>query len=165
MRLMNYIFPATVVAVFFLFASAIYAARLSYDGYCFSQGRQIPENEKVRTAIARILETYPPAATRVYLGSNAWQPIPPSRPIHYASVDEFLAMNPECCRIAPIEKYIEGGHLDLLSRLTGEATNIVEIRYLVRYLDDSNRHQSFPAEILLRLNNCANLGPPWEKSG
>ena len=161
MRLMDYIFPATVVAVFAIFGSAIYGARLSYHGYCFSQGRYVPESEKVRIAVARLLETYPPAATNVPLGSNWWQPIPPNKPIHYLDVDEFLAINHDCCKVVPIEKYIEGGHLTLLERVTGTATQVVEIRYLVRHRDDINKPQSFPTKANLQITNCADPGKPW----
>lgn len=161
MRLMNYIFPATVVAVVAIFSGAIYGARLSYNGYCFSQMRYLSDTEMKRAAISILLEKYPPSVVRRPLRDGVETMSAPSNPIRYRDVDEFLLLNPNCCQLNPTEKYIEGGGLTLLERITGTATNVLEAEYAVRFSDGSGITRSLNTKTYVHINSCGMPGDPW----
>jgi hypothetical protein len=166
MRLMNHIFPATVVVIVAVFAGAIYGAKLSYDGYCFSQKRYLSDDEKIRLSLTRLLDIYPPAVIRKPIESEGWSRkgwsiSPPSDPIAYRDLEEFFLVNPDCCKVNPTEKYIEGGGLTLIERLTGTATSVIEVAYLVRYRDSNGVVQSVKTKTQLHITSCGSPGKPW----
>jgi hypothetical protein len=138
-----------------------YLARLTYRGYCHAEGKYLTNEEKIRVALEDLLEKYPPPVIRTPV-SYGWSLDIPKNPIHYRGVDEFLAVNPDCCKVDPTEKFMEGGTLTLVERLTGTASSVVEVNYLVRYRRKDGTADSIKTTGRLHITNCGTPGTPWE---
>ena len=138
-----------------------YLARLTYTGYCHAEGKYLTDEEKIRVAVTDLLTKYPPPVIQTQVEINVWHQSVPNHPIHYRDVDQFLALNPDCCKVDPTEKFMEGGTLTLIEKLTGTATSVVEVNYLVRYRLDDGEEASIKTTSYLHITNCGTPGTPW----
>jgi hypothetical protein len=83
----------------------------------------------------------------------------PKNPIYYRDVDEFLSLNPDCCKFIPPAIFREGdGNFALVERLTGEATNLIKVDYQVRYFDEDKTVRSIKATDYLYITSCGKPG-------
>ncbi len=72
--------------------------------------------------------------------------------VRYASVDEFLAANPDCCHIGDIgEEQIPRRRID---RLLGRNAGFVTGRYLVTYANEAGETCSYVQPIWTAVSNC-----------
>lgn len=152
--------------VFLIFGVAIaylvHLARLVDSGYCFAAEKYLTEEEKIRVALVDLLKKYPPPVIRTPVEPRVSSLSAPKNPIHYRDVDEFLSLNPDCCKVESAELSMEGGKLTLLEKLTGTATDIVVVNYLVRYRDDDNTERAIKTLESLRITSCGSRGTPWQ---
>jgi hypothetical protein len=78
-----------------------YLAYMSYSGYCFREKRYLSDEERIRFVINEILANY----SRNFefekgLKNNQLRDKPLSgQPIPYRNMNEFRALNPECCEV------------------------------------------------------------------
>ena len=130
-------------------------------GYCHADERFLSDEEKVRAAVTNLLKSYPPAVieTPIAPGLSSWDF--PERPIAYRDVNEFMSLNPDCCKLKPTEAYTEGTKVSLFEKLTGTATSVVEASYLVHYRDRENVQHSIKTLEYLHITNCGAPGKPW----
>lgn len=108
---------------------------MNYAGYCLPAGRILTDDEKIRAAIGYLLKKYPPAAIRTPLSEKVWANSPPEHPIFYKDVDDFLAINPDCCQLTAQRDSTEG-HPGLTQRVTGTTIGYIKIEYQVRYQEN-----------------------------
>ena len=146
-----------VVAVVYV----TYLANFLDKGYCFAQSKYLTDDEKIRLALVNLLRKYPPAVIKTPVTQIGWGLSVPKNPIYYRDVDEFLVFNPDCCKVNPAGKYTEGAGVTLIEQLTGTATGIVEVNYLVHYLDETNTAQSVKYVDYLHITNCGKPGQTW----
>jgi hypothetical protein len=73
--------------------------------------------------------------------------------IAYRSRDEFLLLNPDCCKIVPHDDiYLSWWH-----RVFGLAAKSVRVTYTVRYLNEDGRQSSEPAVAQPVITNCGRV--------
>lgn len=145
------------------FAYGVYLALLSYAGYCHAVGKYLTDDEKIRVALVDLLKKYPPSVIlrKHHPDATVLGYLPPENPIYYRDVDEFLALNPDCCKVNPTEKFMEGGTLTLVEKLTGTATSVIEANYLVRYRREDGKEGSIKTTGYLHITSCGTRGKPW----
>lgn len=120
---------------------------LSYNGFCFTQARFLSEQALYRAAVSQVLTD-----RQVHLpGQGGF--LAPEHPVPYASVDEFLRINPGCC--SRLVGYLPVGSLDAcIGRLLGAYRAYVEVRFFVRYLGDDGVVHSAPEVRHVFVSNC-----------
>lgn len=155
-------------------------AVLNYTGYCFEQSRYLTDEERIRDAVGSIVGTYP-RITYAYDtlpkvgyevvqdnsrrcgqgdasrwdGSNGGTAIDPEQLIMYRDIDEFLAVNPDCCRFARYGLYGELGRIDeLWPKITGYSAGFVSVKYRVRYRDAAGAVQSKLSAVSWSYTTC-----------
>lgn len=103
---------------------------LTYSGFCMSQVRYVPDEEKIRSAVGRLLvqRTRP---------NSFYEPgHPPQTAIGvFSGVDDLLAANPNCCNVG-----IYGGDMPAptyYTRLLGVYSDVVRIRYAETLIDQT----------------------------
>jgi len=142
-------------------------AVLSYNGFCFAQGRYLTDEERIRSAVEAILASYPRITyaydvlpkpgyevvrdkTRCcaqgdasrFDGSKGGTAIDASQLIPYRDIEEFFAVNPDCCRFAREGLYGELGSVDFWTRVGGYSAGFVSAKYRVRYRDADGKVRS-----------------------
>lgn len=139
-----------------------YLAWLTNNGYCHAEGKYLTDDEKIRVALIDVLREYPPSVIRTPIdptkGGNLTVP---KDPINYRDVNEFLYLNPDCCKVRPTETYTEGSTVTLLEKLTGTASSVIETNYLVRYRGEDGLERSIKTTPSLHITNCGTPGKPW----
>lgn len=114
---------------------ASFFAGMSYAGYCFPEGKVLSDQEKIRAVVRNVLKKYPPAVIRTPI-DGGWSLSSPDKPIYYKDVDEFLALNPDCCELTQMRNLEEGVGFTFMERLKGTASSFARINYQVRYRED-----------------------------
>lgn len=162
-RLIPWLWVLTLTSGFAYFG---YLGWLTNNGYCHAQGKYLTDEEKIRVALKDELKKYPPSVIRTpndpTKGGNLTVP---SNPIYYRDVDEFLSLNPDCCKVSPTEAFTEGSTVTLLEKLTGTATSVIETNYLVRYRGEDGLEHSIKTTPSLHITNCGTPGKPWSPFG
>ncbi|MES2185548.1 MAG: hypothetical protein V4505_13425 [Pseudomonadota bacterium] len=135
------------------------AGRANYEGYCLATFTQPTPDERIQNVVKYVLENYPPAVIKRSVPGGA-SFTPPSKPIFYNNVEEFLLLNNACCQILKMRNGEEGtpGFIDLI---TGTVRDYVFGRYLVRYVDEAGLPQAAMHEISYPISNCGSPRPRW----
>lgn len=144
---------------------------LNYFGLCYSQKRFLSDEEKRNLVIDYIIRTEKANfeyfqsikamnesdGYRRYIEKNL-----DDEPIPYRDIEEFLALNPNCCQVTTNYKSIggEGDTVSCWNRLIGFKSSVVGIRYLKRYRDNKGIIQTKRLEIFPGISNCGEL--VWE---
>ena len=145
-----------------------YLGWLTTRGYCHADGKYLTDDEKIRVALVNLLSKYPPAVVeKTVTGGQGRGRSAPVDPVHYRTVDEFLLLNPDCCKVRSVT-YPEpdvspeciGPH-DLVDTLKGVATCAIEVTYLVRFKDEHEAVQSIKTTGWLHISNCGTPARPW----
>ena len=74
-----------------------------------------------------------------------------SKIIAYKDIQEFYALNPDCCKIARTV----GSEGVGVSRIRDEGAGVAVINYRVRYLDDAGKPQELMHEWIEPVSHCA----------
>jgi hypothetical protein len=78
-----------------------------------------------------------------------------NRPIRYGSIEEFRAMNPDCCQIATIQEVRRWhGEPSFMNVLFGYQTDIVRVRYAERFLKEDESHRSKDRLMMIPVSSC-----------
>ena len=80
---------------------------------------------------------------------------PPKDPIPYASIQEFFALNPDCCKISLMAR--ENFRAPTESRLTGRLAAFVNVNFLVRYRAATGEEIEVPMRIDPGVSNCGEI--------
>jgi hypothetical protein len=130
----------------------------TYYGYCHPMGRYVTDAEKVDELVSAVLATYPPPIP-VYRTENGHKRVVdvqrPRDPVPYASTEEFLRLNPNCCFIT--DRTRKGPNATFLSRVTGSISAIVVADYLVRYRGEDGSIVAVPYGRANAVDNCGRL--------
>ncbi|MFN6569123.1 hypothetical protein [Dendronalium sp. ChiSLP03b] len=146
--------PLTFLSIFY---------SLNYSGFCFAKMRYLSDEEKLRIAFDyNNREDELP----VYVG----QKVKYYEHIKYASFDEYIKENPDCCSIIHGETYKIAQSLFIekplfLDRITGRGfRNLIVINFKVRYLDDNGNQKVQEVRFGNTLRNCGRpLSIPFYK--
>lgn len=135
-------------------------------GFCFDKMRFISDDEKIKLSVTRILKEYPKLVDgkwKIRPGkgddSNDWEAKSlPSSPIPYREIDEFFALNPNCCYVTRHYQSIfnsDGGDdVTFGDCMSGRKTSVVVVHYLLRYRDEKGKLQTETLEDYSSMNNC-----------
>jgi hypothetical protein len=134
-------------------AVVVWRSAWNYAGYCGSQKRFLPNEERIAVAIDYILQTYPPSI-RVPPGSQNVER--PTRAVPYSGADDFRARNPSCCEI--VERLPEGYAPGLGARIQAQFVSFVRLNFRVRYRTDAGLEEEQVVERYVAISNC---GRPW----
>ncbi|MEH2285670.1 MAG: hypothetical protein V7K90_30880 [Nostoc sp.] len=130
--------PLTMLSIFY---------SLNYSGFCFAKMRYLSDDEKLRIAFNynNREDTLP---------VNVDGKIKYYEHIKYASFDEYIKENPDCCSINPGGPY-EIRHSSFLDRIFGyDARDVIVINFKVRYLDENGNKRVFETRFENTLQNC-----------
>ncbi len=154
--------------IFFLvtlvFIAGIYIARLSYTGYCFSEGKYLSDQEKLRLVVVHVLKEYPPRLIVTYSEEdkrNHAGPRPSGKVIAYQDVDEFLLVNTPCCEVTKARKEYENSGPTFMEKLTGTVSSFVGMDYWVRYWGDAGKAKSIKTLGFYPISNCGKPTRKW----
>jgi hypothetical protein len=125
---------------------------LSYNGFCFREWRFLSDRDYFIAAIGEILkiETYPEVLDSS--GSTMFLPV---NVLPYATVEQFLQQNPNCCRVISHE---DGPWPSLGERLWGAAAALVSMTYKLNYSAASGRPETAAGSTIYVITNC---GRAW----
>ena len=154
-------------------------ALLNYTGYCFQERRYLTDEERVRKTVQTVIALYPrityaydavpKAGYEVIMdkarccdqgdrsrfdGSKGGTAIEPAQLIVYRDVEEFFAVNPDCCSFARNGLYGELGSTSLWSKITGYSAGFANVKFRVRYRDAAGRAHEKYSGWSANFSNC-----------
>lgn len=149
----------TVLSIAFLIPIAVLVwwPGLNYLGYCRSESHFLSDEEAIDLAIANTLALYPPVI-ELHEAEHGKKEVvfwEPQNVIPYQSIEEFKAVNKDCCNITMVAT--EGYTPPFTYRLAGSISRLVHIKYLVRYRDDSGRAVARALETYPAVSNCGRV--------
>lgn len=154
MKKLRKILSAIAVLAAIILASGF----LHLQGVCISEARVLSDEEKLRRIIENVnsreiisVDIKKPdesGTPRPYL--EAYKQVP------YASVDEFLKQNPDCCKFGNYEKLgnTPSSPSTWFSRFMGVYAGEAEINYTARYLDEHGAEKQTPYGGWRTIQNC-----------
>lgn len=107
---------------------------LNYTGFCVSEFRYVPDAEKIRRVVSGLIRG---GVTRGFADKDGQLvEIGSVTTLPYANVEEFFAVNEDCCQMGPVVG--EGYYPPTFARrLAGVLSDIVSVRYLKRTQDEA----------------------------
>lgn len=150
--------------VFFaLFASAIFALFLNYEGYCFSKGKIMTDWEKITMVVDELIVGKNQMLVNLGQGDHEWI----DTVVAYQSSRDFFSKNPvssrsekssNCCDVFFNRMGHESIHSEetpsLMDRLLGTYNGEVRLTFSVQYSDDMGLEKSVPQSWNVRVTNC-----------
>jgi hypothetical protein len=119
---------------------------LNYVGYCMPEGRFLSRKELIDVGLRDYFPSYPPP---YYTGLHPQV----QKPVAYASLDDFVARNPDCCSLTSTAR--KGMTPTLLHRLLGHFASFVKIEYK---LEEGVPDAPDKNVVWIAVTNC---GHPW----
>lgn len=123
--------------------TAILLGGMTYSGFCFKEFRYIPDDEKIRIAIAYALKENREAVAQ-YKERAVVYP--------FNTVDEFLASNPISCGASDS---LRGG-LDWLQKIRGDLASYVTLEFMDVYKGAPRKEVG-----VIAITNCGDAA--WEE--
>lgn len=119
-------------------------AGLNYMGYCSEKGRILSDNEMIRLAIERTINS-------MRLSSNGKK-----KYVLYKDVNDFLAKNPNCCSFGVHVRGSEGFEYvpPLTYRITGTFRGYVTLKYTSIQIDQSGMEHKTEVQGNTYMTNC-----------
>ena len=133
---------------------------LNYSGYCFEQKRYLTDQEKIDIVVTQMLRSFPPNLNEpVQLpdGRRAIRFFTPKNATRFQSIDEFYALNKDCCEVTDYVKWDKahpGEKIPLLQRLAGMVSSYVRIRYQLHYKNEDGEDITREIEGYSAISNC-----------
>jgi hypothetical protein len=130
-----------VFILFILFISAIYLPDviLLYSGYCWKEKRYLSDQEKFDRVVAALIKER--ASVNPYIVNDAGGIVSNTGLIggsidaspHYASLDEFYALNPKCCEFVEYLRSEGIVSIPFLTRASGDVHTRVRVFYIYHF--------------------------------
>jgi hypothetical protein len=130
-------------------------AGLNHSGFCWRQGRYLSNDERILLAVQEVIRLYPPTIPRVVNGGAEIEFRRVESAIPYASVNDFLTSNPNCCDIRSTG--LQGFPRGFWNSVAGRNAGYVHVRYLVRSRRDGDETRVHH-EMAVAISNC---GRAW----
>jgi hypothetical protein len=121
---------------------------LSYSGFCFRQGRYIPDEELIASGIGYLLSI---RSFNIYEPHFALAQFTRE----YASAEEFVRLNPECCNVTLHAR--KGLDVPFLNKLLGRTRAYVHVRHQAIFREaDGSLHEA-TTDRFVAISNCGNV--------
>lgn len=132
--------------VFIGISVILFFASLAIAGFCPGAMRILDEAELIDAAASEAM-----SSNQIYREASS-EFFAPSNPLAYTNLDEFHRLNPNCCKL--INDIEVDGLEKFVSRVFGYRRAVVEVRYLVRYVDEHGRVLAEPTVKRPVVSNC-----------
>lgn len=141
-----------------------WGAYQNYQGMCLREMQRIPDEEKIRLAIADVLSRFPPAVVKKATETQGvYELVKPDHVVRYSSIQQFRERNENCCTILS-RASIDARTPNLLERVTGVIQGWIEVRYRV----DVSNNVALPGVILAQeiipISNCGISQRWWSET-
>lgn len=83
----------------------------------------------------------------------------PENSVPYRSIDHFVEVNKDCCKVTYRDKGDignEGKQISTIDRILDTKSSNVRIRYRVQYIDANGKAATTEIESYISLSNCGN---------
>jgi len=120
------------------FVLLVKPGRLAYSNYlgeCSDTKTRVTDKEKIDAAIEKIFSYYPKNNQELhrwfampYLSAREGA-TPERYPIPYKDLEEFKAINPDCCRVVRQPSDVEDAPAALFDQLAGTKGSFVEVHF------------------------------------
>jgi hypothetical protein len=129
-------------------------------GYCKKEMRYLTDEEKIDSAIKYVMKSYHPVVeipkkhedNDVRMDEHKIHYELAKNPIYYNSIEEFKAINKDCCTLA--EDDGSGYRGGFYNRASGGLSTYVLVRYKVRYFDSDNEVKEKNTDLTVAVSNC-----------
>jgi len=126
-------------------------------GYCIKTGTMMTEHEKLNRAIVVINRRSDVTITRHHIVRGIEKNYDSRPRVSYASVDEFLSKNKDCCTIEP------AGNLQaLFNKLGGQASSEARINYTAYFTDEDGQVRSEEKRASVAVDECGKIVGSYE---
>jgi hypothetical protein len=114
------------------------AGALTYSGCCIWQMRYVSDEEKIRNVVSRIVSVMMQGKDRHYhmavRTDQGYVEYPESKIVPYASVEDFLKENENCCSVG-LRSGLEHIPRTFVRRLVGAVSDFVVVKYKRQFVD------------------------------
>lgn len=146
--------PILIIFLSYLCWKLLIVPALNYHGMCVDEFRWISEEEKIRAAVE-----YVNSVQQIYVNEpigkvRGFQPR-----VNYASVEEFLKANPNCCEVVFQLATGNNAFPTVLDQLMGSYSGTVILKFDGRYYDENREIKTQKESVGILINNC---GKPWD---
>lgn len=121
-----------------------FRATLSLSGICWEQKRQLSDEEIVRIAVDFVNDR---GVDGGILTNEQAKVYTPSSRIPYSSVEEFLELNPNCCRV-------RRGNAPILHKLFDGYLQEVTLQFAAQYRATDKSVKALVANETIGVSNC-----------
>ena len=139
---------------------------VNYSGFCWSKKRYLSDQEKINSAIDYRLSWYPQGVEiyeviddkKIYVAPRSI----PINPVYYKDRKEFLASNKNCCEAHKSLTHsidLNDGEpikIPFFRRILGFTSDLIHIKYLVKYKDSDGDIVSQLHSTSMPVSNCGN---------
>jgi len=136
-------------------ASLVAVLSLSYYGFCFGQRRFLSDAEYFNAVIDEVLQAKTYSFTTYQQGTVSFNSV---KAVQYRDKQEFLELNPNCCKIVLHNVGDQGPYTSFSDRVFGRAAKIVSATFNMRHLDDNGNPQNRVGTGQYAVTNC---GRAW----
>ncbi|MFA7275358.1 MAG: hypothetical protein WC043_00985 [Pseudobdellovibrionaceae bacterium] len=147
----KFVIPLIAVMLVGFLGKAAWDMQQQYSGVCLDLGRPLTDEEKIRAVIKEMNRSSTRSVEFVT-----------HKRVPFASVDDFLKANPNCCSVETRDN-ISGwppqgdwAHKTnwWLSKATGVNAGYVTVNYVLHYIDEKGVVKQTPDKMIWRIQNC-----------
>lgn len=110
-------------------------ASLNYSGFCFKEMRYLSDREKFRIVFEAL--NFKKTLRVEAIGKDNLRFFKPYKRIKYESFEQFMEMNPDCCKVANSGKVV--------------------MNFTLRYLDENGDRRAQEVTVKGAIKNCGNI--------
>lgn len=134
-----------------------YAASMNYSGYCFEKNRYLTFDDKIEHIFKSIN-----GRKTIYLSVD--NKLTEFENLPYASFEEYLKENPDCCSLIPVNNRISPVYElslappDFIERITGNHSGeVITVKFRHNYFDRGGQLTFMNLKHTRVLTNCGNI--------
>lgn len=146
------------VLLTYFVGTAAYHAKLNYDGYCIPEHRILSDDEMIRIALKDVNRERP---KYVYSYSTGKKERVQEDYIPYASIDELLEKNPNCCSFGLRSHLTSEGRLPpptFFARINGLHRGYVRYKFEAHYVNaETGEEYSKEYNGSYKIKNCGKI--------
>ncbi len=157
--------PRILITVSLLFIFSCSA--VNYSGFCWSQKRYLSDQEKINFVVDHVLQRYRPQVEIYEMIDDKKLLLSrkdiPNNLILYQSKKDFFGSNKNCCEVKKtLDKSIdlndgEPGEISFFHRISGTVSDLVHLKYLVRYKDSDGDIVSVLHHTSIAVSSCSSI--------
>ena len=124
-----------------------------HEGVCIELDRPLTDDEKIR-AVIEMMNRAPMRGVKEPIPGSKGTGYYPRKRIPFASVDDFLKENPNCCSVEIRDKHYNEEESWGPSKASGAYAGHVTVNYTLHYLDENGIARTTPDTMVWTIQNC-----------